>query len=408
MTATRKPRLAILVLICGTTILLLSFGLRQNLGLFVGPISIDLGWGRGVFAFAVALQSLVWGLSTPLMGYFADRFGPGKVVALGGALYAGGLYFMSQASVPGDATIGIGLITGLALSMTGFPIVLSVVGRASRPERRSFMLGIASAGGSSGQILLVPVSQSFISGYGWVTTMILMAFLAGLMVPLAFALAGGNARAVDDHSTQSFGAAMREAGAHRGYKLLVIGYFVCGFQLLFIGTHLPAYLTDLGHTPWLGVTALVLIGIFNVVGTMVWGKLGGIYSKKYLLCILYAARSVIMMIFVLTPISAVSVILFACSMGLLWLGTIPLTSGIVAQIFGTRYMATLVGFTFVSHQIGSFLGIWLGGLAFDMFGDYDAIFWGAIIVGFAAAFVHYPIDERPLARLAVSETQPAQ
>lgn len=401
--------LAMVVLLCGSTIVMVSFGLRQNLALYIGPISIDLAWGREVFAFAIALQSLIWGLSTPLMGYISDRYGPGKVVAFGGVLYAAGLYVMSQGTTPADATIGIGLMTGFALSSTGFPIILSVIGRAFPPEKRSLMLGIGSAAGSSGQLILVPLGQAFILAYGWQFSLVILAMMAGLIVPLAASMAGGNARAVDDNSTQSFGDAMREASKHRGFKLLVVGYFVCGFQTMFIGTHLPAFLTDLGHTPWLGALALSLIGGFNVVGSIVWGQLGGTYSKKYLLCILYALRAVIMMIFILMPISVTSVILFSCAMGLLWLGTVPLTTGIVAQIFGTRYMATLVGFTFVGHQIGAFLGIWLGGWAFDKFGSYDLIFWGGILVGFLASFVHYPIDERPLARLSEEPaTQPAQ
>lgn len=386
---------------------MLSFGLRQNLALYVGPISIDLNWGREVFAFAVALQSLVWGLATPLMGFLADRYGPAKVVALGGVIYSTGLYIMSQATEPADATIGVGILTGFAVASTGFPIVLSVIGRAFPPERRGLVLGIGSAGGSSGQLLLVPLGQSFINSYGWQASLIIVAVMAGLIVPLAASLAGGNARAVDDFSNQTFGEAMREAKVHRGYKLLCMGYFVCGFQTMFIGVHLPAYLTDLGHSPWLGATALSLIGAFNIVGTITWGKLGDIFTKKYLLCILYAGRSVVMMVFILLPITPGSVIVFASALGLLWLGTIPLTTGIVAQIFGTRFLATLVGFTFVSHQIGSFLGIWLGGIAYDRFGNYDTIFWGGIIVGFLASFVHYPIDERPLARLQ-AETQLAQ
>lgn len=394
--------LAIVVLICGTLLVFLSFGLRQNLGLYMGPISIDLGWGREVFALAIAIQSLVWGISTPLMGYLADRYGPAKIAATGGIFYVIGLLMMSWASTPLDAQLGIGFFTGVAVSMTGFPIVLSVIGRLFPPEKRSLVLGIASAGGSSGQLVLVPVGQLFINADGWSLSMIYLALLAGLIVPLSMSLAGGNRRAADDHSTLNFGEAMREAGGHRGYKLLVVGYFVCGFQTMFIGAHFPAYLTDLGHSPWLGATALALIGAFNIVGCIIWGRLGGIYSKKNLLCILYATRALLMAIFVSLPITPASVIIFASTMGLLWLGTIPLTTGIVAQIFGTQFMATLVGFTFVSHQIGSFLGIWLGGVVFDLYGNYDPIFWGGIFLGFAAALVHAPIDERPLARLAAA------
>lgn len=406
--STRTAHTAFVVLGCGTLIVLLSFGLRTNFGLYMGPISTDLGWGREIFAFAIALQSLVWGISTPLFGFLSDRYGPAKVVAVGGALYAGGLFVMSQATQPADATIGIGVMTGFASAMTGFPIILSVIGRRFPPETRSFYLGIASAGGSSGQLILVPLGQLFITTSGWSVAMVYIALMAGMIVPLAASLAGGNARAIDDHSTLSFKEAMYEARAHRGFRLLVCGYFVCGAQTMFIGAHLPAYLSDLGHPVWVGTTALALIGGFNIVGSVIWGKLGTVYPKKNLLCVLYALRSVAMMIFILTPITPLSTILFTSTMGLLWLGTVPLTTGIVAQVFGTQFMATLVGLTFVSHQIGSFLGIWLGGLVYDLYGTYDPVFWGAIIVGFAASLVHYPIDERPLARLKMPMPQAAQ
>lgn len=395
------------VLACGTMMLFVSFGLRQNFGLYMGPISADLGWNREIFAFAVALQSLVWGVSTPLFGMIADRYGPAKVAATGGMLYVGGLYVMSQASVPADATLGIGVMTGLAMSMTGFPIVLSVIGRLVSLERRSLYLGIASAGGSSGQLLLVPLGQWLITNNGWATAIFYLAAIATVIVPLSAALAGGNRRATEDISTQRLGEALREAGGHTGYKLLTVGYFVCGFQTMFIGAHLPAYLADLGQPVWLGAAALSLIGAFNIFGCITWGILGGRYSKKYLLSILYALRSVVMTVFILSPITPTSVILFASIMGLLWLGTVPLTTGLVMQIFGTQFMATLVGITFLSHQIGSFLGIWLGGIVYDARGNYDPIFWGGIVLGVVAAFIHYPINERPLDRLSVPLAPPA-
>lgn len=391
-------RTPMVVLACGTAILMLSFGVRQNFGLYMGPISTDLGWGRETFAFAVALQSLVWGVSTPIMGYLADRYGPAKVAAGGGALYTAGLYVMSQASAPIDASIGIGVLTGFAMSMTGFPIVLSVIGRLVAPGKRSFYLGLASAGGSSGQLVLVPLGQWLITGHGWVTAIIYLAVIAAVIVPLSAALAGGNRRAADELSTQKFGEALREASGHTGYKLLIAGYFVCGFQTMFIGAHLPAYLTDLDQPSWLGAAALTLIGGFNIVGCIVWGELGGRFPKKYLLSSLYLMRAVVMAIFMLTPITPTSVILFASIMGLMWLGTVPLTTGLVVQIFGTQFMATLVGITFLSHQIGSFLGIWLGGVVYDASGNYDPIFWGGVILGVAAAFIHYPINDRTIAR----------
>lgn len=397
---TSSWRTPMVVLTCGTMLLLLSFGLRQNLPLYMKPISVDLGWGRETFAFAIALQSLVWGASTPIFGLLADRYGPAKVAALGGVLYAMGLYVMSQASAPIDATIGIGVLTGFAMSMTGFPIVLSVIGRMVAPEKRSLYMGIASAGGSSGQLVLVPVGQWLLDGNGWVTSLVILSAMAAIIVPLSAVLAGGNKRAADDISTQPLGAALREAGGHGGYMLLIAGYFVCGFQTMFIGAHLPAYLTDLGQSPWLGATALALIGGFNVLGCIVWGVLGGRYPKKYLLSTIYFMRAIYITIFMLTPITPASVIVFASLMGMIWLGTVPLTTGLVAQIFGTQYMATLVGITFLSHQFGSFLGIWLGGIVYDATGNYDPIFWGGAALGLLATVIHLPINERPMARLA--------
>jgi len=388
------------VLTCGTAILCLSFGLRQNLGLYMAPISADLGWGRETFAFAIAFQSLVWGVSTPFFGLLADRHGPAKVVAAGGVLYAAGLYVMSQATAPIDATIGIGVLTGFAMSMTGFPVILSVIGRIVAPEKRSIYLGIGSAGGSSGQLVLVPGGQWLITGYGWVTAIIVLAAIVAVIVPLSWALAGGNKRAPDDRATQRIGDALREAGGHSGFRLLIAGYFVCGFQTMFIGAHLPAYLTDLNQPEWLGATAISLIGGFNIIGCFVWGGLGQRFPQKYLLSILYGVRAILMAIFMLVPISPISVILFTSTMGLLWLATVPLTTGVVVKIFGTQYMATLVGITFVGHQLGSFLGIWLGGIIYDRIGNYDAIFWGGVVLGLVAAIIHYPIDDRPMARLS--------
>ena len=393
-------RTPIVVLTCGTAILGLSFGLRQNFGLYMAPISADLGWARETFAFAVAFQSLVWGISTPVFGWLADRYGPAKVVAAGGVLYAVGLYVMSQATAPIDATIGIGVLTGFAMSMTGFPVVLSVIGRMVAPEKRSIYLGIGAAGGSSGQLVLVPAGQWLITGHGWVTALIGLAVMAAVIAPLSSALAGGNRRAADDRATQRIGEALAEAGRHSGFLLLIAGYFVCGFQTMFIGAHLPAYLADLGQPRWLGATALALIGGFNIIGCLIWANLGQRFAQKNLLAILYAARAVLMALFMLVPITPITVMVFTSLMGLTWLATVPLTTGVVVQIFGTQFMATLVGITFVGHQIGSFLRIWLGGVIYDRTGNYDPIFWGGVVLGLLAAFIHYPIDDRPMARLS--------
>ena len=397
----------LLVLILGTVILCVSFGVRSSLGVYMKPISIDLGWAREVFAFAIALQSLIWGLSTPMMGYLADRFGPAKIVAIGAILYTIGLYVMSQATAPVDATIGIGMLTGFALSMTGFPIILSVIARRFPPEKRTLVMGIGSAGGSSGQLILVPFGQWLINEQGWVMSLVLLAAIAAVIVPLAASLAGGNERAADDHSQQNFGEAMKEAISHGGYRLLIFGYFVCGFQTMFIGAHLPAFLSDLGQSDWIGATALSLIGGFNIVGCILWGMAGDRRSKKLLLAALYSLRALVMLGFIMLPMTTFTVVVLSAAMGLLWLGTVPLTTGVVVQIFGTQYMATLVGFTFLGHQIGSFLGIWMGGYIFDVTGSYDPIFWGGIILGLLATLAHFPLNDRPVARLAEEAAQAA-
>ena len=349
-------RTPVVVLVCGSAILMICFGVRQNYGLLMGPISSSLHWGREVFALAIAVQNLVWGITTPVAGFIADRYGPARVAAIGSVLYATGLWLMSQATTPTEATLSIGFFTGFAASMAGFPVILSVIGRSVGPERRSLWLGIASAAGSSGQVVLVPLGQVIINEYGWVTAIIVLGALAALTVPLAASLVGGNKAAPDQRSHQSPREAFAEASRHSGFQLLSIGYFVFGFQTMFITAHLPAYLTDLGFSSSLGATALACIGGANIIGCIVWGHLGNRFPKKNMLCVLYFLRSVVMAIFMLTPISETSVIVFASVMGLMWLGTVPLTSGLVAQIFGTQFMATLVGFTFISHQIGSFLG----------------------------------------------------
>ena len=405
--ANRMISKPLLVLILGTVILCVSFGVRSSLGVYMKPISIDLGWAREVFAFAIALQSLIWGLSTPMMGYLADRFGPAKIVAIGAILYTIGLYVMSQATAPVDATIGIGMLTGFALSMTGFPIILSVIARRFPPEKRTLVMGIGSAGGSSGQLILVPFGQWLINEQGWVMSLVLLAAIAAVIVPLAASLAGGNERAADDHSQQNFGEAMKEAISHGGYRLLIFGYFVCGFQTMFIGAHLPAFLSDLGQSDWIGATALSLIGGFNIVGCILWGMAGDRRSKKLLLAALYSLRALVMLGFIMLPMTTFTVVVLSAAMGLLWLGTVPLTTGVVVQIFGTQYMATLVGFTFLGHQIGSFLGIWMGGYIFDATGSYDPIFWGGIILGLLATLAHFPLNDRPVARLAEEAAQAA-
>ena len=395
-------RTPIVILACGTVVLLLSFGIRTNFGLFLKPITEELGWGREAFATAIAIQMLLWGLAQPFAGAVADKYGAGRVVAVCAAMYALGIFVMARTSSPFDFTLGAGVLVGLGLTGTGFPIILAVIGRAVEARRRSLFLGLAAAGGSSGQVFMVPLGQAFIDAYGWMTALGLLAALSFTMVPLAAALAGRPRVEARREARQSFAEAIREAGGHGGYWFLTAGFFVCGFHVMFIATHLPAFIVDQGAAASLGAWALALIGLGNIVGSLISGYLGGRYSKRYLLSGLYLARAVVISIFVLAPISDASILVFSVAIGVLWLSTVPLTSGLVAQIFGVRYMATLFGFVFLSHQLGGFLGVWLGGYVFDATGSYDIVWWVSVALGLAAALLHMPIDERPVPRLAAA------
>jgi len=300
-------------------------------------------------------------------------------------------------------TISAGVLIGLALSGTGFPVILAVVGRSVDESRRSLFLGLASAGGSSGQLLMVPLAQVFLDGFGWGTALLILALMSSLMVPLAVALAGKATASIGRLRRQSLSEAVAEAGRHGGYWYLTAGFFVCGFHVAFIATHLPAFIIDRGAPPALGAVALALIGFGNIIGSLACGVLGGRYPKKLVLSGLYLGRSVVISLFVLAPVSDVSILLFSTAIGMLWLGTVPLTSGLVAQIFGMRYMATLFGFVFFSHQLGSFLGAWLGGYVFDATGSYDLVWWIAVALGLAAAALHWPIDDRPVVHAGAAE-----
>ena len=393
-------RTPIVVLVCGTVVLLLSFGIRTSFGLFLQPVTDELGWGREGFAFAIAVQVLVWGLAQPFAGAVADKYGSGRVIALCGAMYAFGVYLMSQVTTPFELVFSAGFVVGIALSGTSFPIVLAVIGRSVSERRRSLFLGLGAAGGSSGQLIMVPLGQAFLSAYGWVTALALLAALSFAMVPLAAALARPATGAARFEGQQTLREAVREASVHGGFWYLTAGFFVCGFHVFFIATHLPAFIVDKGAAPALGATALALIGLGNIAGSYISGVLGGRYSKKYLLSGLYFTRSVVIAIFVLVPVSDVSILAFSLAIGVLWLSTVPLTSGLVAQIFGVRYMATLFGIVFLGHQVGGFLGVWLGGYVYDAMGSYDAVWWISVALGLMASVLHWPINERPVPRLA--------
>lgn len=397
MDSSKRPGAAIIIA-CGGLVLLLSIGIRNSFGIFLQPISAELGWSREVFALTLAIQNLFWGLSQPFAGMIADRYGSGRVMVTGATIYAAGLLLMSASTTPLATHITIGAMIGIGIGGCGFAIVLASVGRSVPPERRAMALGIASALGSFGQFSLLPLGQVLMDGQGWSVTFVVFGMMILLIVPLASMLSGRPA-ATPAGQSLGFREAMREAAGHSGYLYLNAGFFVCGFHVTFIATHLPAYVSDLGLAPQLGAWALGLVGLFNIVGSLLAGALGDRFSKKYLLSFLYMGRAVVIALFILTPPSTLTVLLFAGSMGLLWLSTVPLTSALVAQVFGTQYMSTLFGIVFLSHQIGAFLGVWLGGRMFDATGSYDTVWWIAIALGFVTAAVHMAIDDRPVMRL---------
>jgi predicted MFS family arabinose efflux permease len=353
----------------------------------------------------MAVQNLLWGLAQPFAGMVADRFGASRVLIVGALAYALGLVQMSGATGAFDLNLGGGILIGLALSSTSFAVVLGAVGRAVPAERRSAALGIVSAGGSFGQFVMAPVGQQLIAAYGWSQALLVMSVVALAMAPLALVLgrattpaaaAAGGAGAAHE----SLPTALAAASRHAGYWYLTLGFFVCGFQVVFIAVHLPAYLSDVGLPPHVAAMALAFIGFFNIIGTYGCGVLGGRGSKKHLLAALYALRSLAIAVFLALPKTEATVLAFAADIGLLWLGTVPLTSGLVGHIFGVRYLGTLFGIVFFGHQLGSFLGVWLGGVAFDATGSYDVIWYASIGLGLLAALLHLPIAERPLAAAA--------
>jgi len=398
-----QKRNAYVIIGCALAIVAIAVGIQQTFGLFMLPISEELGWGREVLSLALATQALMIGLATPFVAAIADKWGAPRVMAAGGLLYGIGIILMSQSSTPASMFLSAGFLVGIAASTCGMPLVLSVVGRKVSAEKRSMWLGTVTACGTLGQFLVVPFSQQMIGGFGWVTALIALAFIAGLIIPLALVISRTGAGRTEAPSTQKLGEALLEARSHSGYVMLVVGFFVCGFQVRFIAAHLPAYLGDLNMTAELAATALVVIAVFNGIGSWGFGYLGGLYRKKYLLCWLYGLRSVAIYVFLTTPASPLTVLIFSGVIGLLWLGTVPLTSGIVAQIFGTRYMATLYGIVFLSHQLGSFGGVWLGGRVFDATGSYQTVWWISIGLGLAAVAVHAAINDRPMARLQAAQ-----
>ncbi|WP_342654814.1 MFS transporter [Pseudomonas sp. F3-2] len=387
------------ILLGSALILALSLGTRHGFGLFLPPMSAQFGWGREVFAFAIALQNLIWGLAQPFTGALADRFGAARVVLVGGILYAAGLMLMSMADSPASLSLSAGLLIGIGLSGTTFSIILGVVGRALPAEKRSMGMGLASAAGSFGQFAMLPGTLGLIGWLGWSMALIALGLLVAFILPLVAMLK--DKPLPPSAGEQTLREALHEACTHSGFWLLAFGFFVCGFQVVFIGVHLPAYLVDQHLPASVGTTVLALIGLFNVFGTYVAGWLGGKMSKPRLLTGLYLLRAVVIVLFLWAPLTQTTACLFGIAMGLLWLSTVPLTNGTVATLFGVRNLSMLGGIVFLFHQLGAFLGGWLGGVVYDRTGSYDLIWQGSIALSLMAAALNWPVRERPVARLQV-------
>src|SRR5476649_200536 len=385
------------ILLGSALILALSLGTRHGFGLFLAPMSAQFGWGREVFAFAIAFQNLIWGLAQPFAGALADRFGAAKVVFVGGILYAMGLMLMSLADSPWSLSLSAGLLIGIGLSGTSFSVILGVVGRALPAEKRSMGMGIASAAGSFGQFAMLPGTLGLIGWLGWSTALLVLGVLVAFILPLVLMLKDSPTPLVGGEQTLS--QALREACSHSGFWLLALGFFVCGFQVVFIGVHLPAYLVDQHLPAKVGTTVLALIGLFIVFAAYTAGWLGGRMSKPRLLTGLYLLRAVVIVLFLWAPVTEVTAYLFGMAMGFLWLSTVPLTNGTVATLFGVRNLSMLSGIVFLFHQLGSFLGGWLGGVVYDRTGSYDLIWQIAIALSLMAAALNWPVREQPVARL---------
>lgn len=382
----------LVIVVAGCLISLITYGLRTSFGLFVDPLSDGRGWGREVFALSLAIQNLVWGLGQPAAGAIADRYGSGRILALGGAVYALGVALMAASTTPLTLHLTAGVLVGIGLSGGSFTIVIAALGRLMPPDRRSWAMGMATAAGSFGQFVFAPLGQAFISSYSWTTALVMLAAFAVIVPVLAAALRGGGAQ--EDGPSLSLRQATRGAFGHGSYLLLVSGFFVCGFHVAFITTHLPPHLTDSGVSPRIAAWSLALIGLFNVAGSYGAGVLGNRGSKRRLLSGIYVARAVAIALFIALPPDPTVVLGFAAAMGILWLSTVPLTSGLVAVMFGTRYLGTLFGFVFLSHQIGAFLGVWLGGVAYEQTGSYAPVWWAGVVLALVAASLHWPIAER--------------
>ncbi|UXI70056.1 MFS transporter [Tahibacter amnicola] len=397
-------RTVILAVACGALIVTISMGVRQSFGLFMQPIGRDFGMGRESFALAVAVQNLLFGLVQPFIGALSDRWGARCVLVVGAVVYAAGLVLAAFAQAPATIMAALGIMVGLALSATTFVVVLGAVGRLVSPAHRSTAFGLVTAGGSFGQFAVVPIAQQWISGLGWRDALVGLAALFLVLIIAAWGLARPQSAANGSTAGDGEPLARALAGAFRSphYGLLNLGFFVCGFHIAFVGTHFPAYLVDQGLPAWVGAYALALVGLFNIAGSYLFGVWGGRQSRPRLLSALYAGRALMIAVFLVAPLSPSSALVFAAAFGFLWLGTVPLTSGAVANMFGLTHLSTLYGIVFLSHQIGSFLGAWSAGRWFDITGNYQPIWIASIVLGLAAAVVSFFTDDRHVPRAVMA------
>src|SRR6266853_1231787 len=393
-------RTPLVIIICGCAIALLSFGPRSSLGFFIKPMGQEFSWGRDVFGLALAVQNLLWGLGQPIAGAIADRFGTFRVMCVGAVLYAGGLLMMRYAATPLSLDIGAGVLIGFGLSGCSFNLVLSAFSKLLPPERRGIALGAGTAAGSFGQFVFAPFGVAMIDNFGWQTALTVFAALMLLIIPLSLALSTPPATStnVPAADQQSFKTALAEAFGHRSYVLLVLGFFTCGFQLAFVTVHLPAFLVDRGIPTQTGGWVIAAIGLFNIIGSLSVGWLQNRMPKRYILSTIYFLRAMSIVAFISFPVTTFSAIMFGAASGLTWLSTVPPTSALVALMFGTRWFSTLYGFAFVSHQVGGFLGVLLGGIVFEKFGSYAPIWWLSVLFGVLSALINLPIVEAPVAR----------
>jgi MFS family permease len=403
MTTASKPLSTAQVLLCGAAIVTLAMGIRHGFGLWLQPVTQAQGWTRENFAFAIAIQNISWGITGIFAGMVADRFGAFRVIIAGAVLYALGLVGMAHAPTPLLFTLSAGVLIGMAQAGTTYAVIYGVIGRNVAENKRSWAMGVAAAAGSFGQFLMVPTEGFLISQFGWQQALVILGAAVLVIIPLAWGLRepgfGAGQRRVRE---QSIAQALREAFKYPSFQLLMAGYFVCGFQVVFIGVHMPSYLKDKGLPPHVASYALALIGLFNVFGTYAAGALGQRLQKKNILAFIYISRAVVISIFLLAPLSPVSVYIFAACMGLLWLSTVPPTNAAIAQIFGVAHLSMLSGFVFLSHQVGSFLGAWLGGVLYDRTGSYDVVWYIAIALGVFAALINLPVKEASILRPAAA------